>query len=125
MADRLAQGAAWLEDQRLKHLASLATYRRESQSVSVLVTPASTGTEQSDSTGALIDSAVRDYLIAVDALVLGGQRTEPAIGDVIEMTLHGRTQRHEVTQVGEEIWRFSDPYNRRYRIYTRYVGDVT
>ena len=122
MADRLKNAAAWLEGQRLAHMASPGTYGRGESSVQVQATAAKTDVEQADAMGFTLESEIRDFLIGVGELVIDDASIEPEKDDWLEIELNGRTERYIVCEVGDEVWRYSDPYRNRYRIHVRRTG---
>ena len=113
MADLLAQGAAWLEQQRTRHLTTSVTYVRGAHSVVVAATIGRTKFETDDGTAVRVEFTDRDFLILAADLVLGGQATVPARGDLI---------REGVMEFEVLDWRFSDPYRQTLRITTKHVG---
>lgn len=124
MADLLATGAAWLSAQLRAHAATMVIYRRGGQSVSLPATIGKTMLEQADEAGANIRGQVRDYLIAVADLQLGGQWITPRRGDQIEETDEsGVTHVYAVLPIASEPeWRYSDPHRQTFRIHTKKVG---
>jgi hypothetical protein len=113
MGDLLAQGAAWLEQQRTKHLATSVTYVRGALSVEVAATIGRTKVEADDGHVVRVEFTDRDFLILAADLVLGGQVVEPARGDLIREG----SREFEVLD-----WRYSDPYRQTLRITTKHVG---
>jgi hypothetical protein len=115
MPDLLAQGAAWLEQQRTRHLTTTVTYVRNDVQIAVPATIGRTKYEADDGHVVQVEYTDRDYLILTADLVLGGQVSEPQRGDLI---LEG-TREFEVLD-----WRYSDPYRNTLRITTKHVGAV-
>lgn len=113
MGDLLAQGAAWLEQQRTKHLATTVTYVRGAQSAAVLATLGRTKYQTDDGTAVRVEFTDRDFLILAADLVLDGQPTEPERGDLIREG----SREFEVLD-----WRYSDPYRQTLRITTKHTG---
>lgn len=113
MADLLAQGAAWLEQQRTKHLATSVTYVRGVQSVVVAATIGRTKVEADDGHVVRVEFTDRDFLILAADLVLNDQPSEPQRGDLIREG----PREFEVLD-----WRYSDPYRQTLRITTKHVG---
>ena len=113
MADLLAQGAAWLEQQRTKHLATTVTYVRGAESVEVAATIGRTKVEADDGHVVRVEFTDRDFLILAADLVLNGQPSEPQRGDLIREG----PREFEVLD-----WRYSDPYRQTLRITTKHVG---
>jgi hypothetical protein len=123
VADLLAQGSAWLEDQRHRYLTTTVTYRRGDQNVQVQATIGRTIFRldaPSDGFGVTTRYVSRDYLIRAADLVLNGEQTLPQRGDQI-VELNGVT--HEVMGPGsgEPDWRFSDPQRLTLRIHTKEI----
>ena len=115
MGDLLAQGSAWLEQQRTKHLATTVTYVRNDVQITVPATIGRTKYEADDGQVVRIEFTDRDYLILAADLVLGGQVSEPQRGDLIREG----PREFEVLD-----WRYSDPYRTTLRINTKHVGAV-
>ena len=113
MGDLLAQGAAWLEQQRTRHLATIVTYVRGVSTVDVLATIGRTKFEADDGQVVQVELTDRDFLILVADLTLAGQPTEPERGDLI---CEGPLE-FEVLE-----WRYSDPYRQTFRITTKHTG---
>ena len=113
MGDLLAQGAAWLEQQRTRHLATTVTYVRGASTVDVLATIGRTKFEADDGHVVCVEFTDRDFLILVADLILAGQPTEPERGDLIREG----PREFEVLE-----WRFSDPYRQTFRITTKHTG---
>ena len=79
--------------------------------------------EQDDGTGSIIRTEVRDYLIDVDDLLLGGDRVLPDRGDRIEEVDGDQRFIYEVVPIGSEPhWRYSDPFRKTYRIHTKHIA---
>lgn len=113
MGDLLASGAAWLEQQRTKHLTSNVMYVRGDVQVAVPATIGRTKYEADDGHVVRVEFTDRDFLILAADLVLAGQPTEPQRGDLIR---EGNRE-FEVLD-----WRYSDPYRVTWRITTTEVG---
>lgn len=125
MADLLAKGAAWLEQQRSKHLASMVTYRRGESTVDVAATIGKTAFEIDDGQGVIQRIESRDFLVLAADLVLDSVTTLPQRGDVIEEPAGNITLLYEVMAPGNEpCWRYSDAYRQSLRIHTKQVGTV-
>ena len=125
MADLLGKAAAWLDDQRVRHLSRPVTYARGEHSVEVQAAVGRTEFEVDNGTGILEKVESRDFLIRTSDLVLGGQNVLPERGDRIRETKDGLTYVYEVMAPGREpCWRYSDPYRRALRIHTKLVDTV-
>lgn len=121
--DLLEHGAAWLEDQRTRHLSRMVTYLRGTDSVDIVATIGQTTFEQADEYGVVHRTESRDFLVLAADLVLGGNATLPQAGDRIRETAGDQTFIYEVMAPGgEPPWRYSDPYRRTLRIHTKHVG---
>ncbi len=115
MPNLLAQGAAWLEQQRTKHLTTTVTYVRNDVQIAVPATIGRTKYEAEDGQVVRIEFTDRDFLVLAADLVLNGQVTEPDRGDLIREG----PREFEVLD-----WRYSDPYRNTLRINTKHVGAV-
>lgn len=125
MADLLANGAAWLEQQRAEHLASNVTYRRAQSVLVVAATVGKTAFEIDDGQGVIQRIESRDFLVLAADLILDATVTLPQRGDVIEEPAGAVTLLYEVMAPGNEpCWRYSDPYRQSLRIHTKQVGTV-
>ncbi|MBP9034619.1 MAG: hypothetical protein KBG29_12040 [Pseudomonadales bacterium] len=123
MADLLEQGAAWLQEQRTRHLSRTVTYLRGGDSVDLPATIGQTTFEQADEYGVIHRTESRDYLIAAADLVLAGKQDLPRAGDRIRETDGDQIFLYEVMAPGgEPPWRYSDAYRRTLRIHTKFVG---
>ena len=121
--DLLEHGAAWLEDQRTRHLSRTVTYLRGNDSVDLSATIGRTEFEQADEYGVVHRTESRDFLVRTDALVLGDKPVLPQAGDRIRETDGDQIFLYEVMAPGgEPPWRYSDPYRRTLRIHTKFVG---
>jgi hypothetical protein len=123
VTDLLAKGAAWLEDQRHRHLTRTVTYVRSAESVEIAATVGRSEFEQADEYGAVRRTESRDYLVRAVDLVIASEQTLPKAGDRIREADGGVTFIYEVMAPGTEPpWRYSDPYRQTLRIHTKYVG---
>lgn len=113
MGDLLATGAAWLEQQRTRHLTTTVTYVRGEIELAVPATIGRTKYEADDGHVVRIEFTDRDFLILAAHLVLDGQPAEPQRGDLI---CEGNRE-FEVLD-----WRYSDPYRLTLRITTKATG---
>ena len=123
MTDLLARGAAWLDQQRSRHLTRTVTYLRGGDSVDLPATIGQTTFEQADEYGVIRRTQSRDYLISAADLVLGGAQEQPRAGDRIRETSGAQVFLYEVMAPGgEPPWRYSDPHRKTLRIHTKFVG---
>lgn len=124
MVDMQAAGAAWFESMRVKFMIVPVTYCRNAASVDVAATIGKTVFEVSREYGVFEKYISRDYIIAVEALILEGEPILPVRGDQIRETRDGKTYVYEVMAPGNEpCWRWSDSYRRSLRIHTKQVGE--
>jgi len=120
--DLLELGAAWLEDQRTRHLSRMVAYLRGNDSVNVAATIGRTEFEQADEYGVVHRTESRDFLITAADLVLADKPVLPQAGDRIRETDGDQIFLYEVMAPGgEPPWRYSDPYRRTLRIHTKHV----
>jgi len=124
VSDVLQHGLDWLQGRRREHLSRTVTYRRGADSVEVAATVGETAFRLTEDYGAQVRVVRRDYLIAADDLVLGGQQVLPQAGDRTEETDGDQVFIYEVMGPGggEPDWRYSDPYRRTLRIHTKHVA---
>ena len=102
------------------------TYQRGSDTVSVTALIGDTRVELADNYGGVtVTSPIRDYIIRVSDLVLGGSVIEPAAGDQIRETSGSTTYVFEVMPAGADTaFRYSDRYRTAWRIHTKHVDTV-
>lgn len=122
MPDLLEQGAAWLEDQRTRHMSRTVTYLRGGDSVDLAATIGRTEFEQADEYGVVHRTESRDFLVLSAALVLAGKAVLPLAGDRVRETDGDQIFIYEVMAPGgEPPFRYSDAYRRTLRIHTKHV----
>jgi hypothetical protein len=123
VTDLLAKGAAWLEDQRHRHLTRTVVYQRGTNSVEIAATIGRTEFEQADEYGIIRRTEARDYLVRAVDLVIANEQVLPKAGDRIRETDGSVTYIYEVMAPGgEPPWRYSDPYRQTLRIHTKFIG---
>jgi hypothetical protein len=121
--DLLTRGAAWLDQQRSRHLTRTVTYLRGGDSVDLPATIGQTTFEQADEYGVIHRTESRDYLISAAELVLGGGVVTPQAGDRVHETVGAQVFIYEVMAPGgEPAWRYSDPQRQMLRIHTKHVA---
>lgn len=124
MANLLEEGAAFLEDQRHRHMSRAVTYQRGAQSRELLATIGRTEFEQADDSGLIHRTQSRDFLIRTADLDLGAGPTLPLAGDRVRETVNGTVFVHEVNApggFGGPPWRYSDPFRKTLRIHTKHI----
>ncbi len=123
MSDLLERGAAWLDQQRSRHLTRTVTYLRGTESVDLPATIGRTMFEQADEYGVIHRTESRDYLISAADLMLSGAPEQPKAGDRVRETAGEQIFIYEVMAPGgEPPWRYSDAYRRTLRVHTKFVG---
>ncbi len=123
MGDLLEQGAAFLDDQRHRHMSRAVVYRRGAEEKEVQATIGRTEFEQADEAGLIHRTESRDYLIRSADLDLGAGPIQPRAGDQVWEQVGTQVLVYEVNAPGgQPPWRFSDPYRRVMRVHTKYVG---
>jgi hypothetical protein len=123
VADLLQQGAAFLEDQRHRHMTRPVTYRRGADSVQVQATVGRTAFEQQDQFGVVHRIESRDYLVLAADLVIAGETVLPKAGDrIAEPAGTGALLYEVMAPEGEPPFRFSDPERITLRIHTKFIG---
>ena len=71
-----------------------------------------------------IEWSDRDYLIPIEALILGGAKVPPQRGDWLQETLAGVLKTFEIVtpDTGERAWRYSDAEETIYRVHCKRVA---
>lgn len=123
MGDLLEQGAAFLEDQRHRHMSRTVAYQRGTDSKEVQATIGKTEFEQADDSGLIHRVESRDFLVRTEDLDLGAGLILPRAGDQVRETVGTNVFVYEVNAPGgQPPFRYSDPYRRALRIHTKYIG---
>ena len=127
MADMLQDGVAWLDEMRAAHLSRTVLYARGGASVELAATLGRTEFDVSTAEGLTERFESRDFLVAAAELVLDGQATRPQAGDRVTLGILGQEGVSYVYEVmapgGRECWRWSDPFQRTIRVYTKLVEE--
>lgn len=125
MGDMLDSGLGWLAEKLKGYASRPVVYRRGTHEVTVEAIVGRTLLKLDDGYGGVrMEWTDRDFLIAAEDLVLGGQRTLPERGDQIRETRDGKTLVYEVlAPAGEPEWRWSDPHRKLLRIHAKQVGE--
>lgn len=123
MGDLLSEGLQWLTEELLAHCGRTVTYRRGADEVTLQAVIGRTLLKLDDGYGGVrMEWTDRDFLIAADDLVLGGEKTLPQRGDQVRETVDGQTLVYEVLAPGNEPeWRWSDPHRTLLRIHTKLI----
>ena len=119
MPDLIANGAAWLADQRKAHLSKEIGYVTGATTITVLATSGKTEFEVVGDGGVMERIESRDFLIATADLM-----EAPARGDQIREALGATVFVFEVMAPVQSAppWRWADAQRTAYRIHTRLVG---
>jgi len=123
MIDVLQDGLTWLRDQLKANASQEVIYRRGAEEVTLKAVVGRTLLKLDDGYGGVrMEWTDRDFLIAAEDLILGGQRVLPERGDRILETHDGKTLVFEVLAPGNEPeWRWSDPHRTLLRIHTKLI----
>jgi len=123
MIDVLQDGLTWLRDQLKANASQEVIYRRGAEEVTLKAVVGRTLLKLDDGYGGVrMEWTDRDFLIAAEDLILGGQRVLPKRGDRILETHDGKTLVFEVLAPGNEPeWRWSDPHRTLLRIHTKLI----
>lgn len=123
MGDLLEQGAAFLDDQRHRHMSRPVVYRRGTDAKEVQATIGRTQFEQADEAGLIHRTESRDFLIRTADLDLGAGSIQPKAGDQVREQVGTQVLVYEVNAPGgQPPWRYSDPYRRVLRVHTKFVS---
>lgn len=129
MGDLLEQGAAFLEDQRHRHMSRTVVYQRGTEAKEVLATVGKTEFEQVDDVGGaglIHRTESRDFLVRTVDLDLGSGPILPRAGDQVRETVGTSVFVYEVNAPGgQPPFRYSDPYRKALRIHTKHIGTET
>ena len=119
MPDLIANGAAWLADQRKAHLSKEIAYVNGATTTTLLATIGRTEFEVVGEGGVMERIESRDFLVATADLL-----NAPARGDQIRETLGSTVFVFEVMAPVQSAppWRWADAQRTAYRIHTRLVG---
>ena len=125
MSDMLEAANQWLAERLKAHASRPVIYRRGADAVTVQAIVGRTLLKLDDGYGGVrMEWTDRDFLIAADDLILGGQKTLPRRGDQIRETAASKTLVYEVLAPGSEPeWRWSNPHRRLLRIHTKQIGE--
>lgn len=126
MGDLLEHGAAFLEDQRHRHMSRTVVYQRGTEAKEVQATVGKTEFEQADDAGLIHRTESRDFLIRTVDLNLGSGPILPRAGDQLRETVGTSVFVYEVNAPGgQPPFRYSDPYRKALRIHTKHIGMET
>jgi len=116
---------------RAAHRAARAThgrdviYRRGGLSAALEAVEGKTDAAVDGQYGAVIVERIKDWVVERADLELGGEPAEPEPGDAIEVPDGETRWRYEVQELSNGVcYRFSGPGRERFRIHTRFAGEV-
>lgn len=127
MANLLADGLSWLDDQLKANASLTATYRRGAFSVSLQVQLGEQILKLFDAQGATkIMRTELDVLFHAADLILNSATVTPDRNDLVDITFGSTIKRYEAMPLpgGEAIWRYSDPHQNRIRLHLKQKGTV-
>lgn len=124
MADLLATAASWVASQQKSHLSQTVIYVRGQLSVSVSATLGQSEEETFENGGTLVNSRSKDFIIDTADLILDSATVLPKRGDIIKQTIDSVVHKFEVMteNANEPPWRYTDDYQTRLRIHTKFAG---
>ena len=92
------------------------TYRQGGVAISISATPGRSIVMYEGDDGMRIKIEMRNYLIQVGELVIGGAEITPNEGDTITDDNEGSTITYVVASDGGMSWRWSSRYHKQYRV---------
>ena len=99
-------------------------YCRGDDSVEIAATLGGTDFEVANDAGAVVQARSTDFIVPADALVLGGVKIAPQVGDRIRVPAGAKVLVFEVLDMdGTGHFRPADPYRRTWRIHTKQVDE--
>lgn len=126
MGDLLDRGAAFLEDQRHRHMSRAVVYQRGTDAKELQATIGKTEFEQADDAGLIHRTESRDFLVRAADLDFGAGPILPRAGDQVRETVGTSVFVYEVNAPGgQPPFRYSDPYRRTLRIHTKHISTET
>ncbi len=122
----LESAVGWLGEKRSQHLSRTVTYVRGAASVQVAATLGATTYEVADDAGATVEAKATDFIVAADALALGGEQTRPRRGDRIRVPAGAKVLLFEVLDLaGAGHYRPADPFGTALRIHAKQIDEET
>jgi len=121
MSDLFSDAAALVNSVLEDYGATLVTYARGSEEITVAATIGET-VFRLNQNGGVTRMQARDFIISAASLVIGGGQTTPRRGDRITQTTGSTSRTFEVLAPGgEPEWRWSDRHHSRLRIHTKEI----
>lgn len=128
MADLLADGLAWLDDQLQAHAAQTITYRRTVESVELTVMFDERTLRIVDRQGnSKVERPDFTCSFAAEDLDFGFGQTEPAHGDLMDVTYGDTIKRFRVMPLNNGLepgWQYLDPHQIRVQVSGKFTGTV-
>lgn len=121
MPNLLARGSAWLRSRVLQHGSQRVTFVRGATSLDIDAVRGRSEFEVVEGES-LVRSRGVDWIVAKDALVVGGQPVKPAIGDEFRETVGTVTKQYRVLPLGDEVWR-EEAQGELLRVHTKLVRE--
>lgn len=118
--DLLASGAAWLSEQRHRHLTRSVEYRRGSRTIQLQATVGRTNWEVDDGHGHLERFESRDFIVRAADLAYEGEAWRPREGDRVSEA-NSSTTYEVMSPAREPLWRNVDPDGVSLRFHTKRV----
>jgi len=126
MPNLLDTGAAWLADQRHKHMTKSIVFRHGDNGIVLSATIGRTEFASNTADPTIETWQSRDYIVRTADLTFGGVVLLPSRGDQIEETDGGVKHVYEVmAPAGQTPWRYADDFRRELRIHTKHVKTIT
>lgn len=126
MTSLLARGIDFLSARLASAAEEMVRVDRPSTQEVILEMPAAPGSQDflvTDNETTSLAYKTYDWLVAAENYDFGAGQVEPADEDRITVVRGAKTEVYEVLrEPGIKSWRFSDPYNTRYRIHTKLVS---
>ncbi len=124
MPNLLAQGEAWLGEQRHDQLSSPVTYHRGPESVSLQATAGRSEFDQQEEDGSLTRIEMQDFIVRAADLVIQGAVVEPKRGDLVKRTIGTKVHTFTVASIGvEPPFRYTGPERVDIRIHTKHTAE--
>jgi len=122
MPDLMARAAEFIAGKLAAELSRPVTYSRGGDSVAITASVGRSSFDVDDGHG-MLRFETRDYIVRMDALVLGGVATLPRRGDrITEASTAGDVAYEVVSVAGSPEWRPCDSSRVLIRIHTKLAG---
>lgn len=123
MPDFLQEAADWLADELAEEVATTITYRTESGEKSIPATLGQSVVMEMKENGVAINVKIRDYIVRVADLELGGIPFKPAL----EHRIVDGNLTCQPLPLGERegCYDYTNPHRKQFRIHTKVIKDTT